>query len=484
MSDGLLIIEDEALLARELQRRFEKAGFEVTLVNTLALAEDALGSDSMRPLVVLSDMNLPDGNALDLLERQRAGGATHEWIVLTGYGTVADTVRGLRLGAFDFLEKPADPERLDLAIQGAFRSSRAQRRLAELVSDRAGRFRVEAFLGRSPAAAATRDLLARLARVPFSAVLLGGETGTGKGLAARILHHAGPRAAAPLVELNCAALPHDLLESELFGHEAGAFTGAKGLRRGLIEQADGGTLFLDEIGEMAVDLQSKLLKVLEDRRVRRLGGTRELTVDLRVVAASNRDLEEQVRRGAFRPDLYHRLCAFAVTLPPLRDRREDLRDMVPAFVQEFSRLVGRSPMALPDALWVALDSQAWPGNIREVRNVIERCVLLAEGDDFPMHLLPANPRTRSGAAINAGGALAESAPLPDGASATPPGIRQIHFTLDGSRSLDQMECDLILAALDASGGNLKAAARLLQTTRETLRYRVQKFGLVLGNDPV
>ncbi len=461
MRTVLLIIEDERLLARELERRFLGAGYDVRLAHALADAEDILDGEQDAPLVVLSDMNLPDGNALDLLERRRAQGSGQEWIFLTGYGTVADSVRGLRLGAFDFLEKPADPDRLDLAIQGAARSTRAQQRVLAHARREDDRYRPESFLGGSAIASQTRELLRRLAGLPFSAVLLAGPTGTGKGLAARILHHAGARAGGPMIEINCAALPRELLESELFGHESGAFTGARGQRRGLIEQADGGTLFLDEIGEMPLELQSKVLKVLEDRRVRRLGGNREVEVDLRLVAASNRQIEQLVERGEFRADLFHRLNTFVVHLPPLVERIEDLDDLVPRFVEEFSALVGRPAPALEPKLWERLGSHGWPGNIRELRNVIERCVLLGEGPVLSSSLFPGSLPTRESATGHPA---------------------QVTFLLDGTRSLEQMEAELVRVALLASGGNLQSAARLLRTTRETMRYRIQKYELTVGGE--
>ena len=487
MRTVLLIIEDERLLASELARRFAGLGYDTRVAHDLAAAEQVLEHELEAPLVVLSDMNLPDGNALDLLERRRAFGSGQEWILLTGYGTVSDSVRGLRLGAFDFLEKPADPERLDLSVQGAARSSRAQQQVLAQARREDGRYRPESFLGRSAAAEETRNYLARLASVPFSSVLLAGPTGTGKGLAARILHHAGPRGGGPMIEINCAALPRDLLESELFGHETGAFTGARGQRRGLIEQADGGTLFLDEIGEMPLDLQSKVLKVLEDRRLRRLGGSREIEVDLRLVAASNRDLQGQVARGDFRADLYHRLNTFVVQLPPLRERVADLRDLVPRFVEEFAALVGRPPPAIDPAIWPRLEAHDWPGNIRELRNVIERCVLLDDGPSLTAALLSAAaplPAAGSTSAVSASPAAPPDPAIPAvpaGPSASPGDAPAcMSFVLDGSLSLDQMEAALVRAALRQVGGNLVSAARLLGTTRETLRYRIQKYDLGSG----
>ena len=348
MADTLLVIEDEALLRTELVRHFEREGWDVVDHGDLAGARRALIDEGLAPLVVLSDMSLPDGNALDLLEEARAHNLPGEWLFLTGYGTVADSVRALRLGAYDFLEKPCEQKRLDLVVAGAVRSALAQRQIAEQ-TDQQNRFHpIEAFLGASAAAEEVRRVLAKLIDVPISALVIGGETGTGKGLVVRILHYCGPRAKGPLVEVNCAALPRELLESELFGHEAGAFTGARKKRRVLIQQANGGTLFLDEIGEMDLDLQSKLLKVIEDQRVRPLGSEKEVAVDVQVVAASNRDLVDLAAQGDFRADLYHRLSVFEFGLPPLRDRIDDLDQLVPIVVAEFNAKAGKSVREIPD----------------------------------------------------------------------------------------------------------------------------------------
>jgi DNA-binding NtrC family response regulator len=454
MAQTLLIIEDEALLGQELLRHFRREGWEARLATGLDDARGLLLKRDFEPLVVLSDMNLPDGNALDLLEEARAARLPGEWIILTGYGGVPDSVRAVKLGAYDFLEKPVSPARLDLVLAGALRAARAQTRLADQTAEETRRYSPERFIGDSAAAGEVREMLARLAQVPFSALLLGGETGTGKGLAARILHYAGPRGGGPLVEINCAALPRELVEGELFGSEAGAYTGAKGRRRGLLEQASGGTLFLDEIGDLPLEMQAKLLKAIEDKRVRRLGGDREIALDLQIIAASNRDLAIEVREGRFRADLYHRLSVFRLDLPSLRERGADLRQLVPAFVAEFNAKSGKRVKTIADVAWQRLEAHDWPGNVRELRNVVERCVLFAEGEEFParwLQLQAAPPASPSG----------------DG----------LWLPLDGSLSLDDMERAIVEAALSRAGGNVTGAARLLKSTRETLRYRVEKFAL-------
>ena len=461
MTDSLLIIEDETLLGNELQRHYERLGWETALVRSVAEADDNLAKGEFDPLVVLADMSLPDGDSLDLLERirQNQDGDESEWVFLTGYGSVPDSVRALRLGAFDFLTKPCDQNRLDVVISGAARSARAQRRLQQESQDRSQQYSREAFAGRSPAAQKVREMLGKLNQVPFSALIISGETGTGKGLVAAVLHHTGTRQRGPLVEVNCAALPRELLESELFGHEAGAFTGAKGRRRGLMEQADGGTLFLDEIGEMDLELQAKLLKAIEERKFRRLGGEREITVDLQVIAASNVDLQERVRKSRFRADLYHRLSVFEIALPPLRERKQDLQDLVPLFVDEFNIKAGKRVRQVPDSVWRQLDAHTWPGNVRELRNVVERCVLLSSGSELPAQWLQLGPATPAAS----GGPLTFE--------------DRVCLPLDGSMALEDMDRHIIKTALDRNRHNVTATARVLGTTRETLRYRINKYGL-------
>lgn len=462
MPDTLLIIEDESLLGAELCDEFADAGWDTALATDLAEAERLLFEHNIEPLVVLSDMNLPDGNALDLLEKVRSKGLAGEWIFLTAYGGVPESVRALKLGAFDFLEKPCDQERLQIVVAGAARSARAQRRLQDEERSRGSRYLPGSFIGHSAIAQEVREMLARLSRIHFSALLITGETGTGKGLAARILHHAGSRSAGPLVEVNCAALPRELLESELFGHEAGAFTGAKGRRRGLIEQAAGGTLFLDELGELELDLQAKLLKAIDDRRVRRVGGDRELDVDVQVVAATNQDLEARVARGEFRADLYHRLAVFHLEVPSLRKRKEDLEDLLPVFIDEFNARSGQRVEHVPTSVWQRLGSYEWPGNVRELRNLVERCVLLADGPVFPERWLHLGDRDTTDKHFLPGTQV-------DG--------DRICLPLDGSASLDEMERGILTEALLRNGDNVSLTARVLGTTREKLRYRVQKYGL-------
>ena len=458
MNDNLLIIEDESLLGNELARFFRKQGWETSLAHTLEEAKMHLMDQALEPLVVVSDMNLPDGNALDFLEQIRPSVVNTEWIFLTGYGSVADSVKALRLGAYDFIEKPCDLDRLNMLVEGSARSARAQRRLTQETSLRHNRYTIEALVGSSPKIATLKDMIRQLANVQFSSLVITGETGTGKGLVTRLLHYSGTRAQGPLIELNCAAIPRDLLESELFGYEAGAFTGAKKRHHGLLEQAHAGTLFLDEIGEMDLDLQGKLLKAVEELKFRRLGSEHEITVDIQIIAATNQNLMKKVQSGEFRRDLYHRLNIINLHIPPLRERPEDLRELVSQFIAEGNAKSGKDVKIIPETVWRKLETYQWPGNVRELHNVIERCILLADSNIFPEQWLqlPNIPAETPQTNINQDG---------------------IFIPLDGSLSLQDMEKHIIQEALNRSNQNVTAAARMLGATRETLRYRVQKYHL-------
>jgi DNA-binding NtrC family response regulator len=463
MSDELLIIEDDAMLGIDLKRHFERVGWRTRLVRSLGEAGSFVFGPGYEGLVVLSDLHLPDGNSLDLLERARGEGDSREWIFLTGFGEAPDAERAKRLGAFDFLTKPMDRERLERIVTAARRGARAQRRIADEASQQRNRYSPAAFVGRSKDAERVRDTLERLCQIPLSSVIISGETGSGKGLAARILHHSGTRANGPLVEVNCAALPRDLVESELFGHEAGAFTGAKSSHRGFMEQASEGTLFLDEIGELDLDLQAKLLKALEDKAIRRVGGERMVPVDVHVVVASNRNLRELVAEKAFRADLYHRLSVFQLDLPPLRDRKADIGEIVDGLIPEFNAIAGKRVKRVPQAVRALLAAYDWPGNVRELRNVVERSVLLSTGEELPAEWLQIAPRGAP-ATMTAAGDL-------------------IFLPLDGSMNFDTMEKLIVEAALQRDGYNVMAAARRLGLTRETLRYRMARHDLQRQNAP-
>ena len=462
MTDSLLIIEDEGLLAKELARYLSRQSWDVQIAGTLAEARELLkinDDDGNEPLVVLADMLLPDGNSLDLLKEMREQRKPVEWILLTGCGSEQDSERALQLGALDFLEKPCSMERLNVVLNGARRGATAQGRLSRQTAEGLKRYRPEAFLGNSQQAQQVREIIQRLIEVPISAMIISGETGTGKGLVARILHHSGTCAEGPLIEVNCAALPHDLAESELFGHEAGAFTGAKSRHRGYLEQANGGTLFLDEIGELELDLQAKLLNAIEDRRVRRVGGEKVIDINVQIKAASNAQLERQVCERDFRSDLFHRLSVFRITLPPLRERIQDLEQLIPMFVKEFNAKANKHITRFSDRIFDVLSRYHWPGNVRELRNVIERAVMLSGGNELEEHWLQ----------LDHNFAQVIGRAEVDG--------DRVIMPLDGSMALEEMDSYIIQTALERNHYNVTATAKALGTTRETLRYRIQKYHL-------
>ncbi|ATG91043.1 sigma-54-dependent transcriptional regulator [Methylomonas koyamae] len=472
MNDTILIIEDEVLLGTELQRYYARLGFEALWAADCGQARAILYNPDLRPALILSDLSLPDGSGLDLLEETRGSLTDCEWVFLTGYGDVPDSVRALRLGAFDFLIKPCVQEQLDMVVRSALRSAQAQRRILTDSVNAGKRYAPETFLGNSAVTRQTAEMLRQFSQVPYSALILTGETGTGKGLAARILHYNSERAKEPLIELNCAALPKDLLESELFGHEAGAFTGAKARHRGLIEQAHRGTLFLDEIGEMPLDLQVKLLKVLEDRKLRRLGAEKEINVDIRIIAATNRNLQDEVKNGSFRSDLYYRLSVFELRLPSLRERIGDLDDLVPALIAEFNLQAGKKVSQVSARAWQLLKCYRWPGNVRELRNVLERSVILSSSQQLPEQWLPNEGLNGGTAAADFQSSVAAALDAASGEARL-----DLQFPTDGSMGLEDMESEIVRKMLEICHGNVMEAARILKTTREKIRYRIEKYNL-------
>lgn len=473
MANKLLIIEDDNDTSSELSLYFQKKGWNVVVANGVLEARVQLIEQEFNPHVILADLGLPDGSILDHLEDIYEQTDYSEWVFAFESNSRTDVDRIDEL-AYDFLEKPFDQARLDVILKRACRAAQTTRRLAKYSTSDNQRYNLDAYIGTSQAVKDLKDMLNRLVDVPISTMIIHGETGTGKGLTARIIHHAGLRKEGPLVELNCAALPKDLMESHLFGHESGAFTGAKGRHRGLIEQADGGTLFLDEIGDMDLELQAKLLKAIEDKRIRRLGGEREISVDVQIIAATGVDLEKAVNEKRFRSDLYHRLNVFCITLPPLRDRKDDLVELVPRIIAEYNGKANRCVEIVPDEVWEQLIAYTWPGNIRELRNVVERCVLLSSDETFPTKWLQLSDSAseKSIKATEEG----EAEEIREEVKTKTP-ADHITIPLDGTMALDEMDSHIIQMALELNDFNITETSRVLGTTRETLRYRIQKYDL-------
>ena len=458
MAQLILVIEDEVVLAKNVAIYLERHGFEVELAHS---AEQGLAALAQaKPDAVVLDFNLPGLDGLAALAKIREADAEIPVIMMTGHGSVEIAVDAMKQGAYDFLTKPVALSKLRMVIERAFGHTRRDLALDYYKRRDAQHAVVGDLIGDSVPMRALKQRLAqlRLAELNMSdsaapAVLILGETGSGKEVVARALHQAGPRRDKPFVELNCAAIPAQLLESELFGHERGAFTDARDRKLGLVETAEGGTLFLDEIGDMDIALQSKLLKLLEEKVIRRLGSVREQNVDVRIVAATHRPLEELVRLSRFRADLYYRLCVVQLHLPALRERGSDILLLARHFLQSHALRYAKPVPTLTGEAEMALLRHPWPGNVRELRNVLEQAVLLGVGDVIELqHLaLPGSPA--SGGTVSG-----------EGDSGSPATLNELERTALGQ-------------ALDRTGWNVSRAARLLGITRDTLRYRIEKHGL-------
>jgi len=452
---ALLIVDDERSLRFTIGEWARDAGFRPL--------EAAGGREALAQLreegpdVVLLDLRLGEEDGLEVLRKLREEDPALPVIMLTGHGGVEHAVKATRLGAYDFIEKkPPYLEHLEVVVRRALEHSRLKREVEHLRSSGTVELPI---LGRSPGLQNTLKRLDRAARSGASTVLIQGETGAGKELMARYLHAHSPRAEGPFVDLNCSAIPEQLLESMLFGHEKGAFTDAKTFKKGLFDLADQGTLFLDEIGEMSVALQAKLLRVIESRTFRRVGGQIDIQVDVRAVTATHRDLKKMVAEGRFREDLYFRLNVVPIEMPPLRERREDIELLARHFIERFSRELGREQVRLaPDAL-AAMMAYRWPGNVRELKNVIERVLILEADDEIRGEHLPEELRQRGGAGAEGGVPHGGTDPFPAGVV----------------RPLSEIERLAIEHALGVCDGNKTRAAQMLGISRQTLRTKLKEF---------
>jgi len=448
---AILVVEDEQAQRRLIVEILERAGNVLRSAANVDEALDAIADEV--PDLVLCDWRMPGRDGGELLAEVRRKGLGCGFIVMTAYGSIAHAVEAVRLGADDYLGKPFEREALLLAVHRVLKTRRLEnenRRLREAVS---GEDRFGNLIGGTPAMKRLYRTIEKVAATDAT-VLVIGESGTGKELVARTLHRTSRRGDAAFVAVNCAAIPESLIESELFGHEKGAFTGAHRRREGKFEEADGGTLFLDEIASMPVGLQATLLRVLQERRITRLGGSGEKEVDVRVVAASNQDLPQLVKDGGFREDLFYRLNVVPIELPPLRDRRDDVPLLARSFLETASARHGREVEALPPAVVRLLMDHSWPGNVRELANAVERLVLLAEDGRLIVDDLPATIR---GPGDGAGG--------------------PVRLPVEGL-SWDTMEESLLRQALDRASGNRAAAARLLGLSYKAFLYRLEKHDLV------
>jgi two-component system response regulator AtoC len=444
----ILVVDDEPLIRWSLTERLHADGYEVLEADTGRTAIEKLpeGVD-----LVLLDYRLPDTDGVSVLKKIKEFDQDVLVILLTAYASVETAVEAMKLGAYHFANKPFNLDEVSAIVERALETTRLRREVRQYRTSAARPYSLQRLVGQSAAVTALRSLVSRVAASPASTVLLTGESGTGKDLVAKIIHYASDRASKPFMNITCSALPEQLLESELFGHERGAFTDARLLKKGLLEMAEGGTVFLDEIAEMTPGLQSKLLRFLEEKSFRRVGGSHDIRVDVRVVAATNRNLEEEVSKHRFRSDLFFRLNVLPIEMPPLRARPDDIPLLVEYFIDSFNTEFRKRVRGSTPAAYAVLQSYGWPGNIRELRNLIERAMLLSDSER-----LDAKDFTLTGSSVSAG----DDFELP----AT--GV-----------DLEKLERSLVVQALKRSHGNQTKAGTYLGLNRDQIRYRIEKFGL-------
>ena len=448
----LLIVDDEELIRWSLKERLKSDGYDILEAATGASALEQFrgGVD-----LVLLDYRLPDTDGLSVLRELKRIDPDALVVLLTSLVSVETAVEAMTLGAFHFANKPFDVDEVAATVARALETTRLRREVRQLRENAARPYSLRAIVGESAPMEDLRQMVAKVAASPASTVLLTGESGTGKDLVAKTVHYSSARAAGPFMNITCSALPEHLLESELFGHERGAFTDARLQKRGLLESADGGTVFLDEIGEMVPALQAKLLRFLEEKSFKRVGGAADIRVDVRVVAATNRNLEEHVAKGGFRSDLYYRLNVLPIRLPALREHADDVPALANYFVDAFNTEFKKRIHGVSPAATTLLKDYGWPGNVRELRNVVERAMLLTEGDRLDV---------RDFGALTAGLTGGDPFELPAG------GV-----------DLEDLERRLVVQALRRSNGNQTKAGTLLGLNRDQIRYRIEKFGLPLSH---
>jgi len=445
----VLVVDDEQLIRWALTDRLSQDGYRVIEAGTAA---DAIARSEEGVDLVLLDYRLPDGDGLSVLRKIKQHDPDTLVILLTAFSSIETAVEAMKQGAYHYANKPFNVDEIALVVEKALETTRLRREVRALRASQAQPYSIDRIVGESQALVGIKALLQKIATSPASTVLLTGESGTGKDLAAKVIHYNSERSAKPFMNITCSALPESLLESELFGHERGAFTGADRQKRGLLETADGGTVFLDEIGEMVPGLQAKLLRFLEEKTFKRVGGAADIRVDVRVIAATNKNLQEEVRQGRFREDLFYRLNVLPIVLPPLRDRAEDIPRLVNFYVDAYNAEFKKRVRGVAAEAMKLLQRYPWPGNVRELRNAVERAMLLTEHDTL----------AREDFSIG----TAASVRLDD------------HVELPaGGIDLDDLERSLVVQALERSGWNQTRAAALLGLNRDQIRYRIEKFKL-------
>ncbi len=452
MKNKILVVDDEHLIRWSLEQNLKKQGYEVS---TAGSGEDALRLlQEETPDLMLLDIQLPGMNGLEVLEKVKELEEDVIVIMVTALGVLETAVKAMQLGAYDYINKPFNLDELAIVIKKALETRELKREVAQLRAVQPKRFSIDSIIGDSADLQHVLNMVRKIALSDAGTVLIQGESGTGKELIAKALHYEGARADKPFMAINCAAVPETLLESELLGHEKGAFTDAKSQKKGLFEMAHGGTVFLDEIGDMPMAIQAKLLRVLEDRTFRRVGGVKDIHVDIRIVSATNCDLLEAIEQKVFRSDLYYRLQVIPIFLPPLRERRDDILTLARHFIESFNREFGKDVRQISAEAQNVLVEYDWPGNIRELRNVIERAVILENDETMEYDHLPRELVSR----------------------AVPAGGNPLIFTLPAEGiDIEDVERELIRQSLETSEGNQSKAAKKLNLGIDAFRYRMKKF---------
>ncbi|MEW6736965.1 MAG: sigma-54 dependent transcriptional regulator [Acidobacteriota bacterium] len=459
--DKILIVDDEELIRWTLSRALASWGY--TPIETDTVAKALAAFEVEQPVVVLLDINLPDGSGLDVLRDIKRRQQQAVVIMITANVLVDDTIAALRNGAYDFIGKPINLEELQITIRNGIETQQLRKEVTTIRRERARQFNFDQIVGRSPAMLETIALARKVAESEASSVLLQGESGTGKDLIAKAIHYGSRRNEAPFIAINCATLPANLIESELFGYEKGAFTDAKGRKEGLFEQAEGGTIFLDEIGEIELSLQAKLLRVLEEGSFRRVGGLKDISLDVRVIAASNRDLKAESVSGRFRLDLYYRLSVIQIDIPPLHERGDDVLLLADYYIKSFNERLRCHIKGLAPEVIESFRQYRWPGNVRELRNCIERAMILEDSGYITKKYLPR-------------GLTSEAIPTTSVHVPTELPNVELLFKLPAEGiSLEEVELSLVKQAIERSGGNQTRAAELLKISRDQLRYRLKKI---------
>jgi two-component system, NtrC family, response regulator AtoC len=449
----ILVVDDEALIRWSLSERLKSEGYDVLEAGT---GREAIEKVPEGVDLVLLDYRLPDTDGVAVLQKIKEFDQDILVILLTAYASVETAVEAMKLGAYHFANKPFNLDDVAATVERALETTRLRREVRQFRSNAARPYSLQRIVGASPKMTALRHLVARIAVTPASTVLLTGESGTGKDLIAKVIHYASDRSSKPFMNITCSALPEQLLESELFGHERGAFTDARMQKKGLLEMADGGTVFLDEIGEMTPGLQAKLLRFLEEKSFKRVGGAADIRVDVRVIAATNRDLEKEVAKNSFRSDLFFRLNVLPIAVPSLRTHPEDVPLLVEYFIDTFNTEFRKRVLGATPAAYALLQSYGWPGNVRELRNVIERAMLLSDDDRLDARDFPVMAK-----AVSAGN----------------------EFELPATGvDLEQLERSLLVQALRRCNGNQTRAGGLLGLNRDQIRYRIEKFGLAAAQE--